>query len=224
MGLLVVEDNARLALSLVRGLREDGFDAEAVSTGEAALRRIERRDVDAFILDLGLPDFDGTEVLRAIRGSGSFAPVLVLTARDAVASRIGALEQGADDYVIKPFVFAELLARVRALLRRAAAPRWAPLTSEGIVLNPGELSVVVDGRTVALSPRQHAFLELLLRRRGETLPREVILKEVFGYGFDPGTNLIDVHVGHLRKRLGAAGNRIQTVRGVGYRLRPVTHD
>jgi DNA-binding response OmpR family regulator len=148
------------------------------------------------------------------------APILVLTARDAIESRVTALDRGADDYLVKPFAFAELLARLRALLRRAAAPRWAPLACGEIALDPDRLTV--RGAAVALSPRERALFEVLLRRRDEVVPRAEILREVFGYAFDPGTNLIDVHVAHLRRKLPADAGKIETVRGVGYRFRPRT--
>ncbi len=220
MGLLLVEDNARIAASLVRGLGEDGFEVEHVREGGAALRRLQKRDIDAIVLDLGLPDIDGLQVLSDLRARGLVAPVLVLTARDAVESRVRALELGADDYLIKPFAYAELVARLRALLRRAAAPRWAPLACNGLVLSPDEPAASIDGKSVALSPREHALLELLLRRRGEPVARADLLREVFGYTFDPGTNLVDVHVANLRKKLRDAAVRIEAVRGVGYVLRP----
>ncbi len=218
MALLIIEDSPRLAASLSRGLAEDGFTVVAVGGGVAALERLERGDVDAVVLDLGLPDMDGLEVLAHIRGRGLVVPVLVLTARDAVDERVRALDQGADDYLVKPFEYAELLARMRALLRRAAAPRWAPLAAEGLVLQPGDPTIQVDGRPVSLSPREHALLALLLRRRTEVLSRAEILGEVFGYNFDPGTNLVDVHVSNLRRKLRDAAVRIETVRGIGYRL------
>lgn len=220
MALLIIEDNATLSASLSKGLREDGYAVETVDTGTAALRRLERPDVDAVVLDLGLPDLDGTEVLAVLRTRGINAPVLVLTARDAVSSRVAALEQGADDYLIKPFEYAELLARLRALLRRAAAPRWAPLSCNGLVLDPTELEITVGTNRVRLSPREHALLALFLRRKGELLRREDILLQVFGYNFEPGTNLVNVHIANLRKKLGTGPVVIDAVRGVGYRLRP----
>ncbi|HSS02775.1 MAG TPA: response regulator transcription factor [Kofleriaceae bacterium] len=219
MALLIVEDNATLSASLTKGLREDGFNVEAVDTGVAALRRLERQDIDVVVLDLGLPDIDGSEVLHQLRTRGINAPVLVLTARDAVTSRVEALEKGADDYLIKPFDYAELLARIRALLRRAAAPRWAPLSCNGLVLDPTELEITIGNNRVRLSPREHALLALFLRRKGELLRREDILLQVFGYNFEPGTNLVNVHIANLRKKLGNGPVVIDAVRGVGYRLR-----
>jgi DNA-binding response OmpR family regulator len=220
VALLIVEDNATLSASLTKGLREDGYVVEAVGTGAAALRRLERQDIDVVVLDLGLPDLDGGEVLSQLRTRGINAPVLVLTARDAVASRVAALEQGADDYLVKPFEYAELLARIRALVRRAAAPRWAPLSCNGLVLDPTELEITVGTSRVRLSPREHALLALFLRRKGELLRREDILLQVFGYNFEPGTNLVNVHIANLRKKLGTGPVVIDAVRGVGYRLRP----
>jgi DNA-binding response OmpR family regulator len=220
VALLIVEDNVTLSASLTKGLREDGFGVEAVDTGLAALRRLERQDIDVVVLDLGLPDLDGCEVLSQLRARGINAPVLVLTARDAVTSRVEALEKGADDYLIKPFEYAELLARIRALLRRAAAPRWAPLSCNGLVLDPTELEITVGSSRVRLSPREHALLALFLRRKGELLRREDILLQVFGYNFEPGTNLVNVHIANLRKKLGHGPVVIDAVRGVGYRLRP----
>jgi DNA-binding response OmpR family regulator len=232
VALLIVEDNPTLAASLAKGLTEDGYAVDTVDSGAAALRRLERRppagrqtgepamsDVDAIVLDLGLPDLDGSEVLIQLRSRGINAPVLVLTARDGVKARVDALEQGADDYLVKPFEYAELLARLRALLRRAAAPRWAPLSYNGLVLDPVELDVTIGSQRVRLSPREHALLALFLRRKGELLRRDDILLQVFGYNFEPGTNLVSVHIANLRKKLRDAPIVIDAVRGVGYRLR-----
>ena len=219
MTLLIVEDNATLSASLAKGLTEDGYEVDTADTGDAAARRLERSDIDAIVLDLGLPDIDGIDLLAQLRERGINAPVLVLTARDAVSSRVAALEQGADDYLVKPFEYAELLARIRALLRRAAAPRWAPLSCNGLVLDPTELVITVGADRVRLSPREHDLLELFLRRKGELLRREDVLLQVFGYNFEPGTNLVNVHIANLRKKLRAGPVVIEAVRGVGYRLR-----
>jgi DNA-binding response OmpR family regulator len=222
--LLVVEDNAVLAGSLAKGLREDGFEVEAVTTGADALRRLERADIDAVILDLGLADIDGLVVLATARERGVHVPVLVLTARDAVRSRVQALDTGADDYLVKPFQYEELLARLRALLRRAAAPRWAPLSCNGLVYRDDDLAVAIHDTRVALSPREHALLGFFLRRKGEALGRAEILLHVFGYQFEPGTNLVNVHIANLRRKLGLRAVCIETVRGIGYRLRAADPD
>jgi DNA-binding response OmpR family regulator len=216
--LLVVEDNPILSTSLGRGLSEDGFEVELVTTGVAALARLAGTDIDGVILDLGLPDMDGLEILARARRDGLHVPVLVLTARDAVQSRIAALDAGADDYLIKPFQYEELLARIRALLRRAAAPRWAPRNVNGLIYRDDELAVIVQDRRIALSPREHGLLGYFLRRKGEVMSRQDILLHVFGYAFEPGTNLVNVHVANLRRKLGTVAVTIETVRHLGYRL------
>jgi two-component system response regulator QseB len=222
--LVLVEDNTRLAGAISRGLREDGFDVLCAETGAAGLRCLSDRPVAAVILDLGLPDVDGLTILRQARQDGFIAPILVLTARDAIQSRVEGLEAGADDYLVKPFAYPELLARVRALVRRAETPRRQTQSFADLVLSSDVMQVSVAGRSIALSPRQHALLELLVQRRGAVIGRLEILREVFGYNFDPGTNIVDVHVAHLRRKLGSAAVLVQTVRGVGYRLRPSEAD
>ena len=217
MKVLLVEDNRRLVDSLVKGLGEEQIAVTAALRGSDAIEFAVRGEADAVVLDLGLPDLDGLEVLRRVRAAGVHVPVLVLTARDAVDSRTAALDAGADDYLIKPFAFTELLSRLRALTRRAAGPRWAPLDAGAVVVD-ADLTVRAGGRTIALSPREHALLAYLLRRRGEVVPRADILRDVFGYGFDPGTNLVDVHLAHLRKKLAGAPVAIETIRGAGIRL------
>jgi len=220
--ILLVEDNVRLTRLLAKGLTEESFVVDAVGRGRAAEERLAGGGVDLAIVDLGLPDIDGLEVVASTRRRRIAVPILVLTARDAVAARVQALELGADDYLVKPFAFEELVARIRALLRRAAAPRWAPLALADVVLEANENAVQVAGAPVALTPKQHAILSLLLRRRGEVVTRTDILAEVFGYQFDPGTNLVDVHVANLRRKIEkSAAVRIETVRGRGYRLERV---
>jgi DNA-binding response OmpR family regulator len=215
--LVLVEDNRQLAGTLAEGLVEDGYAVEIVETAAAALERGQRRDLDLMVLDLGLPDRDGLEVLRDLRSARVHVPILVLTARDAVDSRVAALDGGADDYLVKPFAYAELVARIGALTRRAGGPRWAPTTDLPIRLRD-DLVVETDGKTAALSPREYALLGCLVRRRGEVVSRSEILRDAFGYDFDPGTNVIDVHLTHLRKKLTGFPINIETVRGAGIRL------
>ncbi|MCX5747275.1 MAG: response regulator transcription factor [Proteobacteria bacterium] len=215
--LVLVEDNLKLAESIAEGLREDGYLTDQLSTAAAAIERGLRRDFDLMILDLGLPDRDGLEVLAELRAARVHVPILVLTARDAVEARVEALDKGADDYLVKPFAFAELVARIGALVRRAGGPRWAPADDAPIVM--GDDLVVSSGlKHATLSPREFALLGCLLRRRGEVVSRSEILREAFGYDFDPGTNVIDVHLTHLRKKLGGFPLVIETVRGIGIRL------
>ena len=217
MRLVLVEDNAQLAASIAEGLGEDGYDVDIVDTAAKAIARGLRRDLDVMILDLGLPDRDGTEVLKELRAARIHVPILVLTARDAIEARVLALEAGADDYLVKPFAFAELVARIGSLARRAGGPRWTPATEMPVTMRD-DLVVEADGKTASLSPREFALLGCLLRRPGEVVTRTEILREAFGYDFDPGTNVIDVHLTHLRKKLTGFPIVIETVRGAGIRL------
>ena len=214
---ILVEDNPQLAGTIADGLGEDGYTVEVVDTAERAITRGLRRDLNLMVLDLGLPDRDGREVLRELRAAKVNVPILVLTARDAVESRVEALEGGADDYLVKPFAFAELVARIGSLTRRAGGPRWIPSSDLPVVMHD-DLSVEADDKRVALSPREYALLGCLVRRRGEVVTRAEILKEAFGYEFDPGTNVIDVHLTHLRRKLAGFPIMIETVRGAGIRL------
>jgi DNA-binding response OmpR family regulator len=221
MALLLVEDNRLMRTSLARGLSEDGFVVDACETGAGALARLAHRDVEAVILDLGLPDMDGAVVLDFIRTHEITAPVLVLTARDATRTRVDSLERGADDYLVKPFHYDELVARVRALLRRSASPRWAPLACNGLVYD-GEASVVtLAGERISLSPRERSLLELLLRRQGETVTREEIFA-TFNHWTPTIGNTVNVHINNLRKKLGTGYVVIEPVRTLGYRLRAAT--
>jgi DNA-binding response OmpR family regulator len=216
--IVLIEDNARLARSLVVGLSEDGFEVLRAENGTTGLTALLEGAPVAAVLDLGLPDLDGITVVREARRRGFVGPVLILTARDAVASRVEGLDAGADDYLVKPFAYEELLARLRALVRRASRPLQATPAFPDLALARDALHVVVSGKTVALSPREHALLELLLQQRGKVLTRGEILREVFGYQFNPGTNIVEVHIAHLRRKLGEAAALVQTVRGSGYLL------
>ena len=215
---VLVEDNLQLAHSIADGLGEDGYAVEVVDTAAKGVARGLRRDLDLMILDLGLPDRDGMEVLKELRAAHVHVPVLVLTARDAVDSRVAALDSGADDYLVKPFAFAELVARIGALTRRAGGPRWAPATDVPLRMRDDLVVEADGGKSASLSPREYALLGCLVRRRGEVVTRAEILREAFGYDFDPGTNVIDVHLTHLRKKLTGFPVSIETVRGAGIRL------
>ncbi|MBC7975890.1 MAG: response regulator transcription factor [Myxococcales bacterium] len=216
MTVLVVEGETRLAASLVKGFTEEGFTADSVSTARQALARVAAGGIRALVLDLGLPDGDGQTVIIEIRRL-SEVPILVLSARDAMEPRIAALNGGADDYLVKPFAFAELLARLRATLRRAEPKPPVQFSAGGIVLVSGSPVVTIEGRPVTLSPRERALVELLVARLGIIVPRRDILREAFGYDFDPGTNIVEVHMGHVRRKLNGTRLRIETVRGYGYR-------
>lgn len=216
MTVLVVEDEAKLAASLAQGFREEGFTAETVAMASTAIARVESGGLRAIILDLGLPDGDGQTVILEIR-KRSEVPILVLTARDAIDQRITALDGGADDYLVKPFAFAELLARLRATLRRVEPTPRARVTAGDVLLVPGDPVVKIGERSVTLSPRERALVELLVDRLGTVVSRRDILREAFGYDFDPGTNIVEVHVGHVRRKLAGGRLNIETVRGYGYR-------
>ncbi len=221
--LLVVEDDRRLGAVLERALSEEGFVVEVVVDGAVGLQRLLEARFDVCIVDGMLPGLDGLDVVRGAHAADVAVPVLLLTARDSVADRVQGLDAGADDYLGKPFAFSELVARLRALLRRtrpATAARPGLLQWSDIELDVDRHEVRRGGGAVALSSKQFAMLELLMRLRGDVASRGTLLEQVFGYRFDPGTNIVDVHISHLRQRLDRAGERstIETVRGVGYRM------
>jgi DNA-binding response OmpR family regulator len=215
--LLVVEDEQRVASFLVKGLRANGYGVEWVSTGRDALRRAVDADVSLVILDLGLPDLDGLEVLESLRKRGATVPVLVLSARGRVNDRVKGLDLGADDYLAKPFAFEELLARIRANLRPRADVSAGVLRAGGISVDQVRHEATVGGRTFSLSAREFALLQAFVGHPSQVLSRQELLSMAWDMNFDPGTNLVDVYVGYLRRKLGEA--LIETVRGTGYRLR-----
>jgi DNA-binding response OmpR family regulator len=214
--LLVVEDEERVASFLHKGLRAHGYEVEWAQTGRDALRRLTHPGISLVILDLGLPDLDGLDVLEGLRQRGSAVPVLVLSARGRVDDRITGLNLGADDYLGKPFAFEELLARVRANLRPRANGPPGLLQAGRISIDPLRREVTVDGRAVTLSAREFSLLKAFADHPGQVLSRQELLSMAWAMSFDPQTNLVDVYVGYLRRKLGEP--LIETVRGAGYRL------
>jgi len=221
MRLLVVEDDARLADQLRRGLRADGYAVDVCASATDARWFASENEYDAVILDIGLPDGDGFEVCEDLRRAERWAPILMLTARDAVADRVRGLDVGADDYVLKPFSFSELSARIRALIRRGAPERPADIRVGSLELSRAHRTVHVAGRPLALSVREFALLELLMRHADEVLTRTEIIEHVWDWAYDGTSNVVDWYVMTLRQRLGdePSAPRIETVRGVGYVLR-----
>jgi two-component system response regulator MprA len=221
--LAIVDDDAAIRSALGRALRMENYDVELFEDGVSALKSIQLRAPDAIVLDLQLPDIDGLEICRRIRRSGDATPILMLTARDAVNDRVAGLDVGADDYLVKPFDLAELLARLRALLRRhnLIDSDGAVLRFEDLSLNPQTREVRRGARPVELTKIEFDLLELFLHHPRQVLTRDQILDLVWGYNFDSGTNSLAVYIGYLRRKLEEANEPrlIQTVRGVGYALR-----
>jgi DNA-binding response OmpR family regulator len=214
--ILIAEDEARLASFLEKGLKANGYVTTTVVDGPTAIAVARDDDFDLLILDLGLPGLDGMTVLRTLRAQGQHMPVVILSARDDVQDKVAGLEHGADDYVSKPFRFEELLARVRVRLREDGTREQTVLRAGDVALDLRTRRASVDGRTVELSSREFTMLEVFLRHHGQVLSREQLLSHVWGYDFDPGSNVVDVYVGYLRRKLGR--DRIATVRGMGYAL------
>jgi DNA-binding response OmpR family regulator len=216
--ILIAEDEPRLSRFLEKGLRAAGYRTTICDDGIRCAAIATDAEFDLLLLDIGLPGQDGFAVLRAIRARGERLPVVILTARDEVGDTVAGLDGGADDYVTKPFVFEELLARVRARLRAPEQGEARPvLSAAGVRLDVRTRRADLDGREVELTAKEFALLETFLRHPGQVLSREQLLSHVWGYDFDPGSNIVDVYVGYLRRKLGP--DRFQTVRGVGYRLR-----
>jgi two-component system OmpR family response regulator len=221
MRILVVEDEAKMAALIGRGLREEGFAVDIAERGEDALWMAGSTEFDAVVLDVMLPGIDGFETCRRLRDDGVWAPVLMLTARDAVEDRVAGLDHGADDYLVKPFSFAELLARLRALVRRGPIERPVVLEAGGLELDPVTHSVTRDGTEIALSAKEFALLEAFMRRPGEVQSRLQLLEHAWDYEYENRSNIVDVYIRYLREKIDRpfGTDTIETVRGVGYRLR-----
>jgi two-component system OmpR family response regulator len=218
MRVLLVEDEPKMARAVRRGLEREGYATDVVASGQDALHNATESDYDVIVLDVIIPDLDGFEVCRQLRSRSVWTPVLMLTARDAVEDRIRGLDVGADDYLVKPFSFGELLARLRALVRRAPAERPAVLSVGHVTLDPGSHVVTCAGEPVRLSAREFALLEFLMRRAGQVVTRAEILEHVWDCSYEGMSNVVDVYMGYLRKKLTTPSEAefIRTVRGVGY--------
>jgi DNA-binding response OmpR family regulator len=216
VAILVVEDEAGIVAFVKRGFEAAGYAVLATDDGATGLALAQRDDVDLVVLDLGLPGLAGEEVLRRLRALRPGLPVIVLTAKSSVADRVANLDAGADDYVVKPFSFSELLARVRARLRTADQPLASTVQAGDLVLDLLTRRVAVGGRSVELSVREFALAEVLARHAGQVLSKTQLLDRVWGYDFDGGSNVVEVYVRHLRRKLGP--DRIETIRGAGYRM------
>jgi two-component system response regulator QseB len=219
--ILIVEDEPRIASFIEKGLRANGFIPTVTRDGDEAISMALGNNFDLLILDLGIPGKDGMAVLEELRGQGEQLPVIILTARDNINDKVSGLENGADDYVTKPFRFEELLARVRVRLRNSQLPRQQDemsLSAGNVVLDLRTRRVKVGDRPVDLSAREFTLIETLIRHPGQVMSREQLLDHVWGYDYAPGSNIVDVYIGYLRKKLG--DDLIETVRGMGYRLQP----
>jgi DNA-binding response OmpR family regulator len=220
MRLLVVEDDDRLSDLLQRGLKAQGYAVDGAATAEDARWLATENDYDGLVLDVGLPDADGYDLCADLRTAGRWVPILMLTARITVGDRVRGLDVGADDYLVKPFAFAELAARLRALVRRGGRPRPTLLRAGTLELDPARHQATVGGRSLDLSGREFAVLELFVRRVDDVLTRTEIIGHVWDWAYDGTSNIVDVYVRLLRQHLGEdpGAPRIETVRGVGYRL------
>lgn len=221
MKILVVEDDAKMAELLRRGLAGDGHAVTVATDGNTGLAEAQARGFDAIVLDVMLPGMDGLTVARRLRAGGSRTPILMLTARDAVSDIVSGLDVGADDYLTKPFSFAVLLARLRALARRTAGDHTAVLQTGDLTLNPETREVQRGGKPIVLTPREYEMLEYLMRRAGRVVSRDALIEALWGADRDVGPNTVDVFIFQLRAKIegAGAGRLIQTVRGAGYTMR-----
>lgn len=224
MRVLVVEDHPRMSSLLKRGLEEEGFAVDVAATGEDGLWLASENSYDAIVLDVMLPKLDGFGVLERMRTAQRWAPVLLLTAKDAVDDRVHGLDLGADDYLTKPFAFPELLARIRALVRRGARERPSVLAVGDLALDPASREVRRGETEIALTSKEFSLLETLMRHPGEVLSKSFLIEHVWDFAFDADSNVVEVYVSALRRKIDRPFNRnsLETVRGAGYRLRDET--
>jgi DNA-binding response OmpR family regulator len=218
--ILIAEDEPRIASFIEKGLRSHGFTTMLATTAGETLQLVLGSEFDLLLLDLGLPGKDGLQILEELRGQGEQLPIIILTARDEIQHKVAGLEGGADDYVTKPFRFEELLARIRARLRTnsgAPAQELFELSARAVVLDLRTRKAKVGDREIELPAREFILAETFFRHPGQVMSREQLLDRVWGYDYDPGSNIVDVYVGYLRKKLGS--DLIETVRGMGYRLK-----
>jgi heavy metal response regulator len=221
MYILVVEDQEKVAKFLEKGLREEGHNIDVAFNGDEGLTMALINHYDIIILDIMLPKKNGIEVLKELRNKRISTPILMLTARDSLEDKIQGLDKGADDYLTKPFAFAELLARIRAILRRGNSERSVELTADDLILNPATRQVHRAGEEIQLTNKEYSLLEYFLRNKGQVLTRSLISEHIWGYQFDTGTNIVNVYVNYLRNKIDNSFDKklIHTVRDVGYILK-----
>lgn len=223
MRILIIEDEEKLVLTLKKGLEKEGYAVDYLMDGEAGQRRIElnHKDYDLIILDLMLPKRNGFEVCKNIREQNIIIPILILTARDAIDDKVSALDEGADDYLVKPFSFSELLARIRALLRRPENILPIELMVKDLALNSSTRKVYRKDQEIPLTLKEFGLLEYLMRHPNQVLTREQILDHLWDFAFDSFSNVVDVHIKNLRKKIDGNfnDNLLETIRGVGYRIK-----
>jgi two-component system, OmpR family, response regulator len=219
--ILLVEDDSTSASFVAQGLREENYLVDWVNTGPLADQAVSDQDYDAILLDVMIPGVDGFDLCRQWRSNGLSVPILFITARDGLSDRVHGLDLGADDYLVKPFAFEELLARLRARLRRIEAPPTEDLAVGSIRIQPAAHRCFVDGAEIELTPREYLMIEILARNPDRVVSRTQLWEQAWETGSEPNSNVVDVYVGYLRSKLGSARSQLQTVRGSGYRLCPL---